>query len=102
MVEVLLDTGFIIGWLAVNSQDLEALQWTLLATQFEMQTVRGKELFEIYEGKIIIDGKEFTVPVHVGEEIPDILIGTQWLEFMELVVNKRQGVLTLNIVESEK
>jgi len=44
-LEVLLDTGFTTGWLAINSQDLEALQWTLIASQIEMQTARGKEFF---------------------------------------------------------
>lgn len=42
-LEVLLDTGFTTSWLAINSQDLEALQWTLIASQIEMQTARGKE-----------------------------------------------------------
>jgi predicted aspartyl protease len=58
-LEVLLDTGFTTGWLAINSQDLEALQWTLIASQIEMQTARGKEFFDLYEGQVIIDGKEF-------------------------------------------
>jgi len=57
-LEVLLDTGFTTGWLAINSQDLEALQWTLIASQIEMQTARGKEFFDLYEGQVIIDGKE--------------------------------------------
>ena len=46
-LEVLLDTGFTTGWLAINSQDLEALQWTLIASQIEMQTARGKEFFDL-------------------------------------------------------
>jgi len=37
-VEVLFDTGFTTGWLAINSQDLQALQWSLIAPQVEMQT----------------------------------------------------------------
>jgi predicted aspartyl protease len=32
LVDVLLDTGFTTGWLAMNSQDLEALQWPLAAS----------------------------------------------------------------------
>jgi predicted aspartyl protease len=43
----------------------------------------------------------FIVPVHVGDELNEILIGSQWLERMELVVNKPRGILTLEMVESE-
>jgi predicted aspartyl protease len=100
--EALLDTGFTTGWLAINSQDLEALQWPLIASQIEMQTARGDEYFDLYEGKVFLDGREFLIPVHVGDEIPDFLLGTQWLEIVEIVVNKPKGVLTLEILEPEK
>ncbi len=100
-VEALLDTGFTTGWLAINAQDIEALQWPAIAYEIEMKTARGDELFDLYEGKVIIDRKEFTVPVHVGDELPDILIGSQWLEIIELIVKKRKGILTLEILESE-
>jgi predicted aspartyl protease len=99
--EALLDTGFTTGWLAINSQDLEALQWSLIASQIQMQTARGGEYFDLYEGKVFLDGREFLIPVHVGDEIPDFLLGTQWLEIVEIVVNKPKGVLTLEIVEPE-
>lgn len=66
LVDVLLDTGFTTGWLAMNSQDLEVLQWPLIASDIEMRTARGDELFDIHEGRIIIDGEEMTIPVHVG------------------------------------
>jgi len=49
---------------------------------------------------VILDGKEFIIPVHVGDELPEILIGSQWLEMMELVVNKYRGILTLDMVNS--
>lgn len=39
--EALLDTGFTTGWLAINSQDIEALRWTEIASQIEMRTVQG-------------------------------------------------------------
>lgn len=100
-VEALLDTGFTTGWLAINAQDIEALQWPAIAYEIEMKTARGDELFDLYEGKVIIDRKEFTVPVHVGDGLPDILIGSQWLEIIELIVKKRKGILTLEIRESE-
>ena len=97
-VEVLLDTGFTAGFLAINSQDLEVLQWPLMNSRVEITTVKGNDYFDIYEGKTIVDGQELTVPVHVGENIPEILIGSPWLEIMDLVVRKGQGILTLEIV----
>ncbi|WP_363267575.1 aspartyl protease [Okeania sp. SIO2B3] len=95
LVDALLDTGFTTGWLAINSQDLEALQWPLVAPDIEMQTARGNEFFNIHQGLIIIDGEQMTIPVHVGEEIPEFLIGSQWLEIMELTVNKSEDILKL-------
>jgi predicted aspartyl protease len=99
-VEVILDTAFTTGFIAMNSQDLDALDWSLIAPQIEMQTARGEGFFDIYEAWVIIDGQESIVPVHVGEDIPEILIGSQWLDRMQLVVNKPMGILTLEIVSS--
>ncbi|MFB2974404.1 aspartyl protease [Aerosakkonema sp. BLCC-F183] len=100
-VEALLDTGFTTGFLAINFQELEALGWALITPQIEMETARGNEFFDIYEGRVILDGQEFIIPVHVGDELFDILIGSQWLEMMELAVNKPRGILTLKMVASE-
>jgi len=100
-VEAILDTGFTTGWLAINAQDIEALQWFAIDYEIEMVTARGSEPFELYEGTVIIDSQEFTIPVHVGDELPDILIGSQWLEMIELIVKKRQGILTLEVLEDE-
>jgi predicted aspartyl protease len=97
-VEVLFDTGFTDGWLAINTQDLEAVGWTLLAAQVEMTTARGNAPLDIHEGKVIIDGIEIIIPVHVGNDIPDTIMGSLWLDMMELVVNKPRGVLTLEMV----
>lgn len=99
-VEVMLDTGFTTGFLAVNSQDLDGLDWSLIVREIEMQTARGDALFDLYEGRVIIDGQEFIVPVHVGQDLPEILIGSQWLDRMQLVVNKPLGILTLETVSS--
>ena len=98
-VEVLLDTGFTTGYLAINSQDLESLDWPLITPQVEMQTARGDDYFDIYQGTVIIDSQEFIVSVHVGDELSEILIGSQWLDRMELVVNKPRGILTLEIIQ---
>ncbi len=100
-VEVLLDTGFTTGWLAINSQDLEVLGWPSLGFQIEMRTAQGLEFFDLYEGLITFGGKEFRIPVHIGDELTENLLGAQWLETMQLVVNKPQGILTLEVVDGE-
>ena len=61
-----------------------------------METARGDAFFNIYEGRMVVDGEEVTIPVHVGEEVPNYLIGAQWLEVMELRVNKPDGILILS------
>lgn len=99
LVSALFDTGFTDGWLAINTQDLEALGWSLLTAQVEMITAQGNAQFNIYEGKVIIDGIEVIIPVHVGDDIPDTIMGSLWLDIMQLVVNKPRGILTLNMIE---
>jgi predicted aspartyl protease len=96
-IEALLDTGFTNGWLAINTQDVEALGWLLIAAQIEMTTARGNVPFDLYEGIIIIDDVRMTIPVHVGDDIPDTLLGSLWLDLMELRVNKPQKILTLEM-----
>jgi predicted aspartyl protease len=100
-LEALFDTGFTSGWLSINSQDLKALDWSIIIPKIEMQTAIGLEYFDLYEGKVIVDSLEFTIPVHVGEELPDILMGSVWLDIMQLVVNKPKGILTLEAVEAD-
>lgn len=92
-VEALLDTGFS-GWLAINYQDLDGLDWSFLEQQI-MGTAQGDFEFEIYAGKMRIDGEEFDIPVHVGNGVPEILIGRQWLKSRRLVVDILSGILTL-------
>ncbi|MBR8835233.1 MAG: aspartyl protease [Stigonema ocellatum SAG 48.90 = DSM 106950] len=98
-VEALFDTGFTDGWLAINTQDLEALGWSLMTAQVEMHTARGEARFNIHEGKVIIDGTEFIIPIHVGDDVPDTLMGSLWLDIMQLVVNKPRGILMLEMVD---
>lgn len=92
-VEALFDTGFS-WWLAINNQDLEALDWIYLEQQ-TMLTAQGEAEFDIYLGKVRIDGKEFDIPVHVGEGVSEVLLGRQWLKNRRLVVDMPSGVLTL-------
>ncbi|MCY7383953.1 MAG: aspartyl protease [Microcoleus sp. CAN_BIN18] len=92
-VDALLDTGFS-GWLAMNSQDLEGLDWTYIK-QEKMRTAKGEFNFDLYAGKVCIEGQEFDIPVHVGTGVPEILIGRQLLKNRRLVVDISAGVLTL-------
>jgi predicted aspartyl protease len=92
-IDALLDTGFS-GWLAMDSQDLEGLDWTYIK-QEKMRTAKGEFNFDLYAGKVRIEGQEFDIPVHVGTGVPEILIGRQWLKNRRLVVDISAGVLTL-------
>lgn len=92
-VEAMLDTGFT-GFLAINKQDVELLDWTYLEKE-ELLTAQGKTLFDIYLGKIILARKEFEIPVFAGDEIQEILLGSQWLKKFDLIVKYRKGILTL-------
>jgi len=42
------------------------------------------------------------IPVHAGDEIPETLLGSQWLEIVELVVNKSKEILTIEIIEFDQ
>jgi predicted aspartyl protease len=100
-VSALFDTGFTDGWLTINRQDLDAFEWPFIYGQVEMRTARGDVEFDLHEGTVIIDGTEFTVPVYVGDDIPETAMGSAWLNIMELVVNKPKGILQLNIILEE-
>jgi predicted aspartyl protease len=101
LVEALFDTGFTDGWLAIDTQDLDALGWSLMALQVEMTTAQGSARFDIYSGKVIIDGIEVMVPVHVGDNLPETIMGSFWLGIMRLVADNPNGVLTLEMVEPQ-
>ena len=94
-LEVMLDTGFTTGWLALNGQDIEALEWELIQPGRVMQTARGEEYFDIYAGKVLFDSEEFDIPVVAGRELPDSPIGLEWLKTRKLVVDFPAGLLTL-------
>ena len=94
-IEVLLDTGFTNGWLALDIQDAEILGWPLIERNSTMRMARGEAFFDIYEGKVKLDGQEYIIPVLAGEGIPEPLLGLQWLKILPLSVNFSEGVLTL-------
>jgi predicted aspartyl protease len=64
-VDAMFDTGFSY-WLAIDNQDMDALNWVRLERQ-TMRTARGDFEFDIYAGKIKLDGQEYDIPVHVGK-----------------------------------
>lgn len=80
--------------MAIDQQDLDALNWTYVDQQ-TLLTARGAFRFDIYAGKIKFDGQEFDIPVHVGEGVPEVLLGRQWLQSRRLVVDMPSGILTL-------
>lgn len=92
-VDALLDTGFT-DWLAMDTQDVESLGWSFVERE-ERLTAQGVASFNLYEGSVLFDGEECTIPVVVGDGIPEILIGLPWLEKRRLVVDKKSGLLML-------
>ncbi|MBW4623179.1 MAG: aspartyl protease [Cyanosarcina radialis HA8281-LM2] len=92
-VDAMLDTGFT-GFLAINKLDLDVLNWQFLREQ-ELQTAQGEAFFDIYLGKVVIDKQEYEIPVLTGDEITEILLGSEWLKLLPLVVNYQTGILTL-------
>jgi predicted aspartyl protease len=99
-VPALFDTGFTDGWLVLNTQDLQALEWSEVLGQVKMQTARGEGTFYIYKGKVIIDDIEMIIPVHVGRDVPETAMGSAWLDIMKLAINKAEGIFTLEMIES--
>jgi predicted aspartyl protease len=94
-VEVLLDTGFTTGWLAMDIQDVESLEWSVMMRKRVMKTARGDELFDIFAGKVILDEQEYTIPVIATIGLSDNLLGLQWLRTRRLVVDFPANVLML-------
>lgn len=89
----MLDTGFS-GWLTIDKQDMEGLDWTFLGKR-KMVMAKGEAKFDIYAGKVRINGQEFDIPVHAGTGVSEVLIGRQWLKSRRLVVDIPSRVLTL-------
>lgn len=98
-VEAMLDTGFT-EFLAINKQDLPGLGWLFLRRR-TLRTAQGEADFEIYLGKVRIDGREFEIPVYAGDEITEVLLGSQWLKSMRLIVDMPSGMLSLEVRSGE-
>jgi predicted aspartyl protease len=78
----------------MNEQDVEGLGWERVRAQV-MRTARGDVRFDIYLGRVEFDGEELDIPVHVGQELTEVLLGRKWLVNRQLVVNLPDGELTL-------
>ncbi|MDF5734032.1 MAG: aspartyl protease [Rhizonema sp. PD38] len=92
-IDAVLDTGFS-DFLAIDKQDLEGFDWEYLGER-SMLMARGVSNFDIYAGKVRIDGEMFDVPVYAGDGVPEVLLGRQWLKNKRLVVDMRSSMLTL-------
>ena len=92
-IDAMLDTG-ITEFLAVNKQDLDGLDWVYIRRD-ELRTAQGEAAFDIYFGKVMLDGQEYEIPVFAGDVITEILLGSQWLKILLLVVNYQANLLTL-------
>jgi clan AA aspartic protease len=92
-VEAMLDTGFT-EFCVMNDQDARSLEWPFL-NQDKLRTAQGEAFFDIYLGRVRIDGQEYEIPVFAGEAIQEILLGSQWLKQFILVANYQQAQVTL-------
>ncbi len=91
--DVLLDTGCT-DWLAIDRQDIQSLNWSFLGKRTR-RTAQGEFTFDMYVGKVRLDGEEFDIPVVVGEAFTESLLGVPWLRTRRLVVDFPLGLLTL-------
>lgn len=60
-----------------------------------MLMARGVSNFDIYAGKVRIDGEVFDIPVYAGNGVPEVLLGRQWLKNKRLLVDMPLLLLTL-------
>ncbi|KOR36908.1 MULTISPECIES: aspartyl protease [Planktothricoides] len=94
-IKAIFDTGFT-GWLIVHNQDAIALGWKRYSEPKTVQTASGITTLNVYEGIVLLDEEEFTIPVFGGSRVKDILLGVRWLRFKRLIADYSGGVLTLD------
>jgi predicted aspartyl protease len=93
-VNAILDRGFT-GWLAINTQEADSLDWLLDKEQEILSRAAGETAFYKYSAKAILDEEEFEITALAGDEIPNILLGLRCLETKRLVVDFPTKVLIL-------
>ena len=74
--------------------DARSLEWPFL-NQDKLRTAQGEAFFDIYLGRVRIDGQEYEIPVFAGEAIQEILLVSRWLKQFILVANYQQTQVTL-------
>ncbi len=97
-VDVLFDSGFTSGILAVHSQDIEALGWENLEQDLAIPTAGGLSQFTAYRGQVIIDGQQLTLPILAGD-LPDedrVLLGYRILDLFDLTLDTHNQIAILN------
>ncbi|MDB9306625.1 aspartyl protease [Nodularia spumigena CS-591/12] len=95
-VETMLDTGFT-EYLSMNKQDVQSLDWTFLC-QDKLRTAQGETEFDVYNGRVIIDGQDFEFPVFAGDEIQEILLVSRWLKLFILFANYAENTVKLELI----
>ena len=95
-VETMLDTAFT-EYLAMNKQDVQSLDWPFLR-QNKLRTAQGETDFDVYYGRVIVDGQEWEIPVFAGDEIQEILLGSRWLKLFVLVANYGEDRVSLELI----
>lgn len=93
-VNAILDTGFT-GWLAINTQEADSLDWELDREQEIMSTAAGNTPLYRYSASLAMDGQEFHINALAGDEIENLLLGLRWLETKRLVADFPNQLLTL-------
>lgn len=93
LVDTMLDTG-LTGFMAINKQDIDGLDWGYLGKE-SLRTAQGEGYFNIYLGKVLLNEQEYEIPVFVGDEIIEVLLGSEWLKILALTVNYQAGILML-------
>ena len=97
-VDVLFDSGFTSGILAIHAQDIDAMGWENLEQDLEIPTAGGLSQFTAYRGNVIIDGQRLTLPVLAGD-LPDedrVLLGYQILNLFNLILDTEKEIATLS------
>ena len=72
-----------------------SVKWSLIERNRTMQMAPGEELFDIYEGRVLLNQQEYIIPVVASLGIPEPLLGLQWLKMLPLGVNFLAGILKL-------
>jgi predicted aspartyl protease len=82
--------------LLINNKDAQSLGWLPKMTSRRVRTAAGITLFNLYEGIVVLDDEEFTIPVLGGDKIKEILLGVRWLQFRRLIADFSAEILTLD------